>query len=139
MTLAVDPRYSTDPAARFGRYDPATLDETWGLISDMRPLLKQYGPAETRVDLLNEGAPPPSGADDEVRYIQTIYTRYVEAFGADDVTVSAGFWVGLGRLVAVLRSAGKPLPRWFVGAGDHGFGSVGRPTTSRPFSVLTPG
>ena len=45
------------PRSPLGPYDPATFEASWGLIRDTRPLLKQYGPAETRVDLLNEGAP----------------------------------------------------------------------------------
>ena len=42
-----------------------------------------------------------------------MYPRYVEEFGADDVSVSMGHWTGAARLIEVLRSTGKPLPRWF--------------------------
>ena len=112
VTLAFDPRYSADPGHRFGPYDPATLEASWNLIRDTRPLLKQYGPAETRVDLLNEGAPFPA-PEARTGWVRSIYTRYVEAFGADDVSVSAAIGSSVGGLVQTLRSTGKPLPRWF--------------------------
>jgi hypothetical protein len=57
VTLAFDARPSVDPAQRFGPYNAATFDESWNLIKDTVPLLKTYGPPDTRVDLLNEGAP----------------------------------------------------------------------------------
>jgi hypothetical protein len=113
VTLAFDPRPSVDPSTRFGPYDPATFEESWNLIRDTRPLLKEYGPPDTRVDLLNEGAPPPSGLDELASYVGRMYSRYVDAFGSGDVTVSLGFWTGAERLIQVLRSTGKPMPRWF--------------------------
>jgi hypothetical protein len=113
VTLAFDARYSVDPAGRFGAYDPATFDETWSLIRDTRPLLKQHGPDETRVDLLNEGAPGDYLSAQVENWITRMYANYVDAFGADDVTVSAGYWPGMQRLIDALRASGKPLPRWF--------------------------
>lgn len=113
VTLAFDARHSVDPAARYGPYDPATFDATWALIRDTRPLLKAHGPADTRVDLLNEGALPPTGLTELASWLTRMYPRYVEEFGADDVTVSMGYWTGAARLIEVLRSTGKPLPRWF--------------------------
>ena len=68
VTLAFDPRFSADPGHRFGPYDPASLEASWGLIRDTRPFLKQYGPADTRVDLLNEGAPFLPGLTPLVRW-----------------------------------------------------------------------
>jgi len=115
LTLAFDARGSVQPAQVWPRndYDPATFDESWSLIRDVRPLLKQYGPPDTRVDLLNEGAPGEYLSDQVMSWISRMYANYADAFGADDVTVSAGFWPGMGRLVQALRASGKPMPRWF--------------------------
>ena len=71
VTLAFDPRYSADPGHRFGPYDPATFDASWGLIRDARPLLKQSGPSDTRVDVLNEGAPFLPGPDARMDWVRT--------------------------------------------------------------------
>ena len=113
VTLTFDPRYSADPGHRFGPYDPSTFEASWSLIRDTRPLLKQYGPADTRVDLLNEGAPFINGPDARIDWVGRMYARYVDAFGADDVSVSAATGSSLTGLVQALRSTGKPLPRWF--------------------------
>ena len=113
VTLAFDPRYSADPGHRFGPYDPATFEASWGLIRDTRPLLKQYGPAETRVDLLNEGAPFVPLPDARVGWLSAMYPRYVDAFGAGDVTVSAAIGSSVSTLVQTLGSTGRPLPVWF--------------------------
>jgi len=115
LTLAFDARGSVQPAQVWPRndYEPATFAESWSLIRDVRPLLKQYGPPETRVDLLNEGAPGEYLSDQVSSWISRMYANYVDAFGAADVTVSAGFWPGMGRLVEALRASGKPMPRWF--------------------------
>jgi len=113
VTLAFDPRPSVDPTQRFGPYNPATFDESWRLIEDTRPLLKRYGPSETRVDLLNEGAPSDYLTSQVSGYVTRMYANYVSAFGSDDVTVSAGYWTGMQRLIDALRASGKPLPRWF--------------------------
>jgi hypothetical protein len=113
VTLAFEPRPSVDPAERFGPYNPATFDESWSLIRDTRPLLKQYGPTDTRVDLSNEGAPSDYLTQQVSNYVTRMYSNYVNAFGSDDVTVSAGFWPGMQHLIDALRASGKPLPRWF--------------------------
>jgi hypothetical protein len=113
VTLTFDPRYSADPGHRFGPYDPSTFEASWGLIHDTRPLVKQYGPADTRIDLLNEGAPFLNGPDARIDWVGRMYTRYVDAFGADDVGVSAAWGSSLSGLVQVLRGTGEPLPRWF--------------------------
>jgi hypothetical protein len=96
-------------------YDPSLFDENWAFIRDVRSLLKQYGPASTHIDLLNEGASTPSEptfAQSE-DYITRMYANYVDAFGGDDVTVSAGNWPGMSGLVQALRASGNPMPRWF--------------------------
>ena len=113
VTLAFDPRPSVDPTQRFGPYNPATFDESWGLVKDARPLLKKYGPLDTRVDLLNEGAPSDYLTSQVSDYVTRMYANYVNAFGSDDVSVSAGFWPGMQHLIDALRASGKPLPRWF--------------------------
>jgi hypothetical protein len=113
VTLAFDARASVDPDGRYGPYNPATFDAVWGLIRDTRPLLKQFGPADTRVDLLNEGAPSDYLTQQGSDYLTRMYANYVDAFGANDVTVSAGYWPGMQHLIDALRASGKPLPRWF--------------------------
>jgi len=113
VTLAFDPRYSADPGHRFGPYDPTTFEASWGLIRDTQPLLKQYGPSDSRVDLLNEGAPFLPGPDARIDWVQKAYGRYVDAFGANDVTVSAAIGSSVSGLVQVLQGTGKPLPKWF--------------------------
>ena len=115
LMLAFDPRYTVQPAQVWPRndYNPGTFDETWSLIRDVRPLLKRYGPPDTRIDLFNEGAPGDYLTQQVSSWIRRMYANYVDSFGADDVTISAGFWTGISRLVQALRASGKPLPRWF--------------------------
>jgi hypothetical protein len=115
LTLAFDARGSVQPAQQFpnNNYDPSTFAETWSLIRDVRPLLKQYGPPDTRIDLLNEGAPGDYLTQQVSSWISRMYANYVDAFGADDVTVSAGFWTGMSGLVQALRASGKQMPQWF--------------------------
>lgn len=115
LTLAFDPRSSVQPAQVFpnNNYDPSTFAETWSLIRDVRPLLKQYGPPDTRIDLLNEGAPGGYLTEQVSSWISRMYADYVDTFGADDVTVSAGFWTGMSGLVQALRASGRPMPQWF--------------------------
>jgi hypothetical protein len=115
VTLALDARGSVDPAQVWpnNNYDPATFDATWSLIRDVRQLLKQYGPSDTRVDLLNEGAPSDYLTQQVSTWISRMYANYADAFGTADVTISAGFWTGMQRLIDALRASGKPLPLWF--------------------------
>ena len=115
LTLVFDARGSVQPAQVFpvNNYDPSTFAETWSLIRDVRPLLKQFGPPDTRIDLLNEGAPGDYLTQQVSSWISQMYANYVDAFGADDVTVSAGFWTGMSGLVQALRASGKPMPQWF--------------------------
>jgi hypothetical protein len=42
-----------------------------------------------------------------------MYANYADAFGTADVTISAGFWTGMQRLIDALRASGKPLRLWF--------------------------
>jgi uncharacterized repeat protein (TIGR01451 family) len=88
LTVDFAPASSNDPATE--AWDPARLDENWAFIADIRPLVKQFGPAATRIDLLSGGAPSDlSPARDRVKeYIAELYRRYVDAFGKADVVVS---------------------------------------------------
>lgn len=101
------------------QYDPALFGENWNLIRTVRPLVKQYGPASTHFDLLNEGAPSDYLAtkDQLAAYDAHIYANYVDAFGNDDVTISSIVaWNDQSRinnLIDALRATGKPLPTWF--------------------------
>jgi hypothetical protein len=72
-------------------YDPSLIDQNWSFIKDVRPLVKENGPALTRIDLLSEGAPSdywPFKAR-MMAYITEMYRRYADAFGTADVVVSA--------------------------------------------------
>jgi hypothetical protein len=128
VTLAFWPRGANDPTEVFSagaRYDPALFEENWGFIQDVRPLLKQYGPASTHVDLYNEGAPGVDRPGQVKDYLARMYARYVDAFGADDVTISSGAIAAttfgnteddslrMQNLIDALRGSGKPLPGWF--------------------------
>jgi hypothetical protein len=93
LTLDFGPEWSNDPVG-FPQdvYDPAKFDENWSFIRDVRPLVKRFGPAITRIDLLSEGAPSsylPASLQRIKDYISEMYRRYVDAFGKSDVTVSA--------------------------------------------------
>jgi hypothetical protein len=122
LTLAFAPQYTNgplDPA-----YEPATFDENWQFIHDVRPLVKRFGPASTHIDLSNE---VPAGEFDSPSvvaatktYVTKLWSNYVDAFGSDDATFSS---IGGGgpedaasrmqNLVDALRASGRPLPHWF--------------------------
>jgi hypothetical protein len=90
LTLDFGPEYSNDPSEDV--WDPAKFEENWSFIRDVRPLVKQYGPPVTRIDLLSEGAPTsyhPEILERVKDYISDMYRRYVDTFGNGDVTVSA--------------------------------------------------
>ena len=93
LTLDFGPEWSNDPIGYpQDVYDPAKFEENWSFIRDVRPLVKRFGPAITRIDLLSEGAPSsylPATLQRVKDYISEMYRRYVDAFGKSDVTVSA--------------------------------------------------
>lgn len=93
ITVAFNPWGHNDPTGAFDPdglgYDLSFFDENWRFIRDVRPLLKQYGPPSTHIDLINEGAPNDHLAMQVEHYITSMYAHYVEAFGAEDVSVSA--------------------------------------------------
>ena len=109
-------------------YDPTLLDQNWSFIKDVRPLVKRYGPTQTRIDLLSEGAPSDYWPFKQrmMDYITEMYRRYADAFGTDDVVVSAiappepnadisqpDGGHRLQNLIDALRASGRPLPAAF--------------------------
>lgn len=120
LEVAFSPQGPNDPIGEPGTtYDPSLFDENWQLISYVRGIVKQYGPLDTRFDILNEGAPfsflptKTQLAD----YVARMYSNYVDTFGNTDVTVSANPPVNdqsdITNLIDTLRSTGRPLPTWF--------------------------
>lgn len=120
LTVSFGPMWTNSP---FGQpqyvYEPSKLDENWSFIQDVRPLLKQHGPS-IRVDLINEAPPSDYTSPDQQpalrRYIAELYTRYVKAYGNEDVlvsTIAKGDPSRLAHLVQILLGTGQPLPRWF--------------------------
>lgn len=119
LEVAFAPGEANDPMDPQSHYDPSLFGENWQLIRYVRGIVKQYGPPDTRIDLLNEGAPPDGLATKtQVEdYIAQMYSNYVDAFGNEDVTVSAtvsgNLQSTLANLIDTLRSTGRPLPSWF--------------------------
>ena len=123
LTLSFAPMWTNWPLQE--PYDPGTFDENWKLVQQVRPLLKQFGPAETRIDLSNEVVPrdnwdSPAVVAQAKEYIGRMWTRYVDAFGRDDASFSVIGGNGsedavprLRNLLEVLRATGRPLPLWF--------------------------
>src|SRR6266508_727931 len=90
----------------------------------VRPLPNRYGPASTRVALVNEGAPPSwesaTNLAQDKDYDTRTWSNYVHTFGVADATISSVGADGpydtadrLQNLVDALRASGKPFPRWF--------------------------
>lgn len=134
LTIAFGPRGANSPFQ--SAFDPALLGQDWRFIAAVRSIVTPNGPARTRFDLLNEGAPSrylkPNIRAQVDRYILFVYRRYVRRFGGTDVTVSA---VGasspidrgdrLENLVALLRGAKLPLPQFFDVHANFGPSAVG--------------
>ncbi len=121
LTVSFAPMGTGDP--RHITYDPRRLDVNWAVISQVREVLKAYGPRETRVDLLNEGAPA-TWADrsltaQTVDYMAEIYRRYVSYYGHRDVVISAtasqtrvDTKARLNNLLDAFAKSGASFPRW---------------------------
>ena len=121
VTVAFNPWVANDPIGYTNvPYDPSLFEENWQFIRDVRPLVKQYGPATTRLDLLAEGAPDywqPQLRD----YVMELWKRYVDEFGNTDATISAitnpgtpgGSGSRLQNFIPALRETGRALPTWF--------------------------
>src|SRR5262249_8205227 len=92
LTVDFGPQGPNDPVEDTS-YDPAKFEENWSFIRDVRPLVKEYGPLMTRIDLLSEGGPsnaqPPATVQQVKNSITQMYRLYVDAFGNSDGTVSA--------------------------------------------------
>lgn len=130
VTVTFNPRGANDPTGAYAdgaTYDPALFEENWRFVRDVREVASAAWRGSTRFDLLNEGAPSDWDVRNKPwwgRYLVQMYTRYVDAFGADDVTISAiakGMWnrgdtsddvERMQNLIEVFRASGKPLPRW---------------------------
>ena len=121
LTVSFGPMWTNSP---FGQpqyvYEPAKLEENWSFIQDVRALLKAHGSTSIRIDLINEAAPSDYIPREQLpglrRYIAELYSRYVKAYGNEDVLVSAitkGDPSNLANLVRILLDTGQPLPRWF--------------------------
>lgn len=122
VTVSFSPQWSNSPLRH--NWDPGKFEENWRFVRDVRGLLKEHGPADTRIDLLNEGTPSdhlPAALRDQMReYVARLYTAYVQAYGASDVTVSTiaprtpdDRGNRLHNLIEALASTGLPLPGWF--------------------------
>jgi hypothetical protein len=121
LTVSFGPVWTNDPV--LATYDPGKLDENWAFLRYLRALIKRFGPPSTHIDLMNEA--PQSSADPAAArrirsYLAEMYRRYVQAFGSDDVSVSAtasqspaDTRARLDNLIGALRSTWLPLPRWF--------------------------
>jgi hypothetical protein len=123
LTVTFAPLETNNPLLTV--YDPAKFGENWKFIKSVRALVKRYGPNDTRIDLLSEGAPSEAPTawspvpEQTSRYLRAIYRLYVRRYGNRDVTVSAiaserrSFADRLRTLVHVLQATGEPLPRWY--------------------------
>jgi hypothetical protein len=122
LTLVFGPQWTNWPLG--GNYDPATFDENWQFIRTVVPLVKQYGPASTHIDLSNEVIggqfDSPSVVATTETYVTKLWSNYVDTFGSHDATFSS---IGGGgpqdaaarmqNLVDALRASGRPLPDYF--------------------------
>jgi hypothetical protein len=122
LTLSFGPNWTNDPLGT--NYDPAMFDEDWAFVRDVRPMLERYGPASTRVDLMNEGAPPswlaPAALARDEDWITRMWSNYVDAYGSTDASFSSVGADGpydttdrIQNLIDALRASGRPLPTWF--------------------------
>lgn len=127
VTIAFNPTGPNQPYQNWptNLYDPAMFAENWSFIREVHDLVKTNGPPSTHFDLLNEGAPNNWLKDQISDYISGLYRDYVDAFGNEDVTISAidssAEWDGnisddgvrMQFLIDALRASGRPLPAYF--------------------------
>jgi hypothetical protein len=120
LTVSFAPQQTNNPLLPV--YRPRKFQENWQFIKTVRFLLKRYGPSDTRIDLLNEGAPSEAPTDwspvplQTAGYLRAMYRLYVNRFGNRDVSVSAISWDRTNRvrsLVRILKSTNEPMPRWY--------------------------
>lgn len=137
LTVAFSPQWTNNPIGEYGpsgliadRWDPSKFEENWSFIADARKLVEPVGPADTRWDFFQESPPtryqPAFIVERMSSQISEMWTRYVRAYGGNDVTVSTivkgpGTEVAVDRLQHLLdaiRSAGLGFPTWFEVHGD---------------------
>ena len=113
LTISIAPQGVNNPVR--SELDRSLRDENWGIVADVRRVAQEHNAPSLHFDLLNEGAGPAAA-----EYISEVYTRYADAFGTGDVTVSTVASQSaidtegrLQSLVDALRRSGRPLPRWF--------------------------
>lgn len=122
LTISFSPQWANNP--REDVWASGRFQENWSVIQDVRTLALEHGPPDVRFDLLNEGAPSDhSPARRQARvadYVGRMWRAYTDAYGADDVTVSAIAprtpWDRgrrLENLLDILGADGAPLPGWF--------------------------
>jgi hypothetical protein len=123
FTVSFGPQQTNNPLLRV--YRPSKFRENWRFIGTIRSLVKHYGPRDTRIDLLSEGAPSSTPTawspvpSQTSRYLRALYRLYVMRFGNRDVTVSSiaseptDVANRLQTLVHILKSTGEPLPTWY--------------------------
>ena len=137
LTVAFSPQWTNNPIGEYGpsgliadRWDPSKFEENWSFIADARRLVEPVGPTDTRWDFFQESPPtryqPAFIVERMNGQIREMWTRYVRAYGGDDVTVSTiikgpGTEVAVDRLQHLLdaiRSTGLGYPTWFEVHGD---------------------
>jgi hypothetical protein len=135
LFVSFAPMGSSDPKSP--DYRSKEFRDNWHFVTDVRAVVKRYGPSSTQFDLMNEAPPsywePRSEARRVMGYIAHMYVRYARAFGTRDVTVSSIAGVGtrdavsrIENLVTALRATGLSDPRWFeVHLGQRGSRAFG--------------
>lgn len=122
LSVAFGPKWINNPKAP--RFKGGKFQENWRFIQDVRPIVKRYGPKDTRFDLLTEGAPSKYGPKSRFRnlraYIRRMYANYVTAFGKSDVSVSSlvprepkDQGNRLQNLIDIFNSTGLGQPNWY--------------------------
>lgn len=124
LELAMGAQYYNNPAD--SHFEPQRTDSNWRFLQKVKQIAKQNCPVglALRYDLENEAAPLPGWEtySKMVDYARTIWTHYVQAYGArkpdgsfivpTDCTISAAPGAMAARLIE-LRRACKPNPRWY--------------------------
>jgi hypothetical protein len=127
LTVHFSPQWTNNPIGEYDatgvtdRWDPSKFEENWRFIAAAHEIIKRYGPASTHFDILSEGPPthyqPAYIVDRLQSYIATMWSRYVDAFGKNDATVTV---IGdltqpdrLQHLIDALHASGHGFPGWF--------------------------
>ena len=122
LTVALAPGGRANPKSV--DFLPPELERNWNVLVAVRTLLKQFGPRDSAVDLLNEGPAGPRDTDavrDATRsYLGEMYQRYARRWGTADVSVSVvasqsgpDLVARLDLLLDAVTDAQAPAPSWF--------------------------